>query len=121
MGLQGLPYPLSINAVTGDLSTVSDDDLLEDHLLFLLSTLQGEKVMVFEYGVIDPQFSPLIDILSFNATLGLLIEKWIPQIKARVSTEYTDTGDVSITINWGVIPSNSLVNRTEFLWSKKVI
>jgi hypothetical protein len=116
--IQGVSYPLQIDKTTGDFKILKGEELLANHLLFFVSTYQGEKLMVPEYGIQNPQFQPLVDILEFNADLALIIQRWIPQIRARCETQYNDIGELLTRIYWAPLPTNELNRVLEWKWSK---
>lgn len=110
--LESIAYPLRIDDATGDLAISQDEDVLADDILSFVETLPGERVMVPEYGMKDPHFEPLNDILTYNVDLAIKLQGWIPQCTFYCKSEYDELGNLATSIFYHKTVSNNPVEKS---------
>lgn len=98
--LRGIAYPLAI--ANGSLQLATDLDLVRGHILSVLETETGERVMNPAYGTPDLLFQSVQDINLIAAYIQQALEREITVATFGVTGAIADDGAAILNINWAV-------------------
>jgi hypothetical protein len=112
--ITGISYPIQIE--NGNLKLVSDEDLYQGHILSLLETRPFERVMLPGYFTPDQLFQSYDQLVPDNTKLELILTRWIPQCVFTVKSQYSNNGEVAVSIYWSVPSISNQENLIRVIW-----
>lgn len=98
--VQGISFPLALDATRGTLKLSSDADLVRDKIISFLKTEPLERVMRPEYGTENYLFeaAPSIEVIAAEIERRLI--SFIPQATFSTIGSLNDDGELYIEIFW---------------------
>ena len=99
----GISYPLDFNS-RGDLTTSSDEFLVRDHILHILETFPGERIMNQRFGLPNQIFNALVPSVVNNAIKNAILNS-IPEEISSLSVatlEASEEGRYRVQIRYSV-------------------
>lgn len=98
--LRGIAYPLDIS--NGSLVVATDLDLIRGHILEVLETETGERVMNPGYGTPDLLFGAVPDIHLIAQFVRQALERNVPDVGFEVKGAIEESGAGILIVFWSV-------------------
>jgi phage baseplate assembly protein W len=110
--LSSFSYPLEIDEVTGGLKLQTGYKVREYNLKSLIETVIRERVLIPDYGSPLYLFEVLPNIALVNNQLKRAIERYVPDVKATITSNINNDGNLAVEILWYWLEEQNSKPRT---------